>query len=328
MKNKKTTFGVSQFTAYLESKGFAKRTQKECFIRLNVFFKWLKTCAEHSRSKEDIQAAKPDILNYLEHLKNKGLKNATRKNHLTALNHYFTFLYKDEQITDNPCLFLKIRGTKRKTLYKIYTPEELETLFDNYYQLYVRNYDNSHQRHDLQRQYSALSKERNALILSVLVNQGVVVTEIGKIEIDDVDLIKATLKIRGGKRLNERILPLKATQIGLFMNYLQNIRPQFLEYNTNDSDKLFLSLSAIGKKSTTGKLTYFFEGFTPQIKLIDKQFLNFTQIRASVITFWLKTQGLRKAQYLAGHRNISTTEAYLPNNLDGLIDDINKLHPF
>jgi len=310
----------NEFTAYLESKDFAKRTQKECLIRLNAFFKWLKI--------EDIQVTKPDILKYLEYLKNKGLQNITRKHHLTALNHYFTFLYKDEQITENPCLFLKIRGTKRKTLYKIYTPEALDTLFDNYYQIFVRNYDNSHQRHDLQRHCSALSKERNALILSVLLNQGIVVTEIGKIEIDDLDLIKATLKIRGGKRLNDRTLPLKATQIGLFMHYLQNIRPQLLEYNTNDSDKLFLSLSATGKKSTTGKLTYFFESFTPQIKLIDKQFLNFTQIRTSIISFWIKTQGLRKAQYLAGHRNISTTEAYLPNNLDDLIDDINKLHPF
>jgi len=65
-----------------------------------------------------------------------------------------------------------------------------------------------------------------------------------------------------------------------------------------------------------------------QIRLIDKRFFNFTQIRISVISFWIKTYGLRKAQYLAGHRNISTTEQYIPNNLDNLIEDINKLHPF
>jgi len=318
--NKSDKSQFRQFRQYLESKGFAKRTQEQCFSRLNIFFNWAKT--------EDVQITKPDILKYLEYLKNKGLQNVTRKNHLIALNHYFTYLYKNEQIIENPCLFLKIRGTKRKTLYKIYTPDELDTLFDNYYQLFVRAYDNSHQRHDLQRHCSALSKERNTLILSILINQGIVATEIEKIETDDIDLIKATIKIRGGKRLNDRILPLKATQIGLFINYLQNIRPQFVEYNTNDSDKLFLSLSAIGKKSTTGKLTHFFDRFTPQVKQIDKQFFNFTQIRASVISFWIKTQGLRKAQYLAGHKNISTTEAYLPNNLDDLIDDINKLHPF
>jgi site-specific recombinase XerD len=310
----------TQFIQYLESKDFAQRTITSIIGKTELFLK---------QEKKDVeQITKPDILRYLEHLKNKGLQNITRQHHLTALNHYFTFLFKNEQIFENPCLFLKIRGTRRKTLHKIYTPEELDALFDNYYQLFVLNFDNSRQRHEAQRRYSALSKERNALILSILVNQGAVITEIGKIELADVDLIKATLKIRGGKRLNDRILPLKATQIGLFMHYLHNIRPQLLEYNTNDSDKLFLSLSAMGQKRTTGELKYFMDRFTPQIKSIDKQFFNFTQIRASVITFWLKTQGLRKTQYLAGHRNISTTETFLSNNLDNLTDDINKLHPF
>ena len=67
---------------------------------------------------------------------------------------------------------------------------------------------------------------------------------------------------------------------------------------------------------------------TAQIKTIDKQFINFTQVRASIITFWIKTAGLRKAQYWAGHSAISTTEKYVANSLEKLIDDINKLHPF
>ncbi len=47
-----------------------------------------------------------------------------------------------------------------------------------------------------------------------------------------------------------------------------------------------------------------------------------------VITQWLKIDGLRKAQYYAGHRYISSTEKYLPNDIDGLIDDIAKFNPF
>jgi site-specific recombinase XerD len=311
----------SQFRQYLEGKSLSPRTQEGCFTNLKLFFNWA--------GKEDIQVKKSDILKYLEHLQNKGLQNVTRKNHLTSLNHYFTFLYKDGQITENPCLFLKIRGTNKKTLYKIYTPEELDQLFDAYYQLFVRNYDNRHQRHDLQRHCSTLSKERNVLMLSILVNQGVVTTELQKIETGDLDLMKATLKIRGGKRGSDRTLPLKATQIGLFMHYLQNIRPQFLEYQTEESEKLFLPLPRYDRKKASNDMSKdIFLPFTKQMKSIDKQFSNFIQIRASVISFWIKTQGLRKAQYLAGHRNISTTEAYLPNNLDNLIDDINKLHPF
>jgi site-specific recombinase XerD len=315
MKNK-------EFTAYLENRGLAPLTQKQYMLVLNVFFKWAKIPAE--------QVTKPDILRYLEYIKKrKGLQNVTRQNHLIAINHYFTHLYQSEQIETNPCNFLKIRGTEKKQLHKIYTPEELDTLFDNYCQLFVRNCDNCKYRHEAQRHYSHLYRERNALMVSILFNQGTVTTEIERIELKDIDLSKASIKIRGGKRLNDRVLPLKATQIGLFINYLQNIRPQLLEYQTNETEKLFLPLPAISYKKTVKEMDRgVFTPLATQMKSIDKQFINFIQIRASIITFWIKTYGLRKAQHLAGHRYISATEKYQINNLDGLIDDINKMHPF
>ena len=309
------------FISYLESKGLAKPTQNEYVSNTKLFFNWAKM--------EDIQVTKPDILRYLEHLKNKGLQNITRQNHIISLNHYFTFLYQNEQITENPCLLLKIRGKYKKRLHKIYTPEELDGIFDAYYQLFVRVYDDSRHRHEGQKQYAALGRQRNALILSILLYQGTGTNELNSIELDDLDLIKATIRIRGGNRLKERILPLKASQIGLIMHYLQNTRPQILRYQTAESDKLFLPLPAIGKKKTSGDtLISIFATLTPAIKSIDKQFMNFQQVRASVITFWIKTQGLRKAQYMAGHSAINTTEKYVINNIDDLTNDINKLHPF
>ena len=308
------------FTKYMQKKDFAPRTQEGHLQSLGMFFEWVK--------QEDIQVTKPDVLRYLEHLKNKGLQNVSRKHHLTTLNHYFTFLYKDGQRADNPCWFLKMRGTGKKTLYKIYSPEELDRLFDAYYQLYIRGYDDSRQRHDLSRHYSALSKERNALILSILIYQGVITPEIDRMEVNDIDLMKATILIRGGKHGTDRVLPLKATQIGLLMQYIKTSRPQFIEYYAAESDKLFLPLVTKGKNSTINGTIYLYDLLAKQIRNIDKQFQNFTQIRASVITSWLKSQGLRKAQYMAGHRNISTTETYLPNNLEDLVNDINKLHPF
>jgi site-specific recombinase XerD len=312
---------TKRFVGYLENKNLAKITQEEYISNIQRFFGKVK--------KEDIQVTKPDVLRYLEYLKNKGLQNITRSNHLIALNHYFSFLFQNEQITANPCLLLKIRGKNKKKLHKIYTPEELDGLFDNYYQIFVLGYDDSRHRHEGQRQYSALYRGRNVLITSILFNQAAGTAEIEKIELNDIDLIKATIKIRGGKRLKERVLPLKATQIGFFLNYLQNTRPQLLEYQTKESEKLFLPLPAISYKKTEKDMTRgVFIPLTAQIKSIDRQFINFTQIRASVITFWIKTLGLRKAQYLAGHSAITTTEKYVSNDLENLIEDINKLHPF
>jgi len=313
---------MEKFIEYLQSKNHSKATQKAYLRYIGKFFKWT--------DKEAIQITKKDVLKYLGYLKDhKNWENITRRNQLIALNHYFTFLYQNEQIPQNPCLFLKIRGTQKKHLYKIYSPDQLTELFDNYYQLFVRTFDHSHIPKN-QRKQSALSKERNASILSIMLNQGTTTKEIDNILLQDIDLTKATLKIRATKRSNERTLPLKAEQIGLLISYLQNIRPKLLEYHNNkDTQNLFLTLPEYSKQKTdSSTLMHAFKSLTEQVKSFDKQFLNFKQIRASVITHWIQAEGLRKAQYKAGHKYISSTENYLPNDLQGLTEDINKLHPF
>jgi len=311
------------FIKHLESRDLSPITIKKHIRHVERFFIKVK--------KEDIQVTKPDVLKFLEWLKNSNkMENSSRNEFLTSLNHYFTFLYKNGAITQNPCWFLKIHGIKKRKLQKIYTPEELDQLFDNYYELFVRNYDDSGKAwREHSKIKTKLVRERNALILSLFINQGAITSEIKKIELDDINLMKATIKIRGGNRLNDRTLTLKATQIGLLMHYLQNIRPQLSEYQAIESKKLIVSLPpTIETKSDSNNLCCAIINITNQLKSIDKQFINFVQVRTSVITNWIKAEGLRKAQYMAGHRYVSNTEKYLPNNLDDLLNDINKLHPF
>jgi integrase/recombinase XerD len=47
-----------------------------------------------------------------------------------------------------------------------------------------------------------------------------------------------------------------------------------------------------------------------------------------VITHWLKNHNLRQVQQMAGHRYISSTEAYLVNQTEDLQADIDQFHPF
>ncbi|MEL6359273.1 MAG: integrase, partial [Bacteroidota bacterium] len=55
--------------------------------------------------------------------------------------------------------------------------------------------------------------------------------------------------------------------------------------------------------------------------------LNAKQIRASVITKWLRMYNLREVQYLAGHKYISSTEWYLENEMEGLQEEVQQFHP-
>ena len=312
---------MEHFKQYLQSKNHSPSTQEAYLRYVNEFTKWINT--------DPINCTKKDVLSYLEHLKKQRTQeNQTRKNHLIALNHYFTFLQQNESVVINPCSFIKIRGAKKQSLYRTFAPQELQQLFDKYYLLYVQNFDVNHIPQN-QRKQAILSKERNAIVLSVLLYQGTTTKEIDQIELNDLDLIRATLKIKGSKKSNERVLSLKAEQIGLLINYIQNVRPQIVELKPTESEKLFLSMPDFSHKSAENQtLMHIFKALTKQVKTLDKNFLNFKQIRASVITNWIQTNGLRKAQNYAGHRYISSTENYLPNDLQSLTDDINKLHPF
>lgn len=310
-----------EFIQFLEAKNLSKKTQIAYIRNINLFLAWYK--------KPVINCAKKDVLKYLEHLQvNRNLQNITRRNHLIAIGHYLSLLVKNETIKTNPTALIKIRGTHKQQLYRTYTTEELQTIYDNFYTVYVQNYDDSHIPKN-QRTQCFLSRQRNFIMLGFLINQGLATNELQKLHIADIDLNKGTVTITSGKKSSERKLALHPAQTGALIHYIEHIRPQLLQYYTTENDKLFFVLPECCKRKTsTTNLMHVFKPFTKQVKALEANFLNFKQVRASVITAWLKTYGLRKAQYMAGHKYISTTERYLPNEITGLIDDISKFNPF
>jgi integrase len=160
-------------------------------------------------------------------------------------------------------------------------------------------------------------------MLTFLLYQGLPTTELPQINLNDIDMQKARLTLNNG--LTIRNLPIQAAQMGTLIYYINNIRPQALEFCGIETEKLFFSLSAEQCEKTFSKPL---RKLTKQVKSIDKQFVNFAQTRASVITHWIQAEGLRKAQYLAGHKHINSTENYLPNDINSLMNDIQKFNPF
>jgi site-specific recombinase XerD len=304
---------MEKFIQHLQSKNHSVRTQQTYLRNVNDFLKWFE--------KDPLNCTKKDIVNFLDYLHTKDCSSKTKSLFIISLNHYFNFL----QLPTNPTALLKIRGTKKKTLYRIYTPEELTQLFDNYYHFYIQGFDDS-KIPDNMKQRSLLSKYRNYIMLGFAVHQGLTAKELHRLCINDIDLIKAVVNVKAAHKTNARTLPLHASQIGALMHYIQSIRPQFLQGN---EQTLFIPFYDEGNtQKNTATLYGCLQNFTNHIKAIDKNFVNLKQIRASVITHWLKLHGLRKTQHLAGHRYISSTENYLANNLAGLTDDILKYNPF
>jgi integrase/recombinase XerD len=65
-----------------------------------------------------------------------------------------------------------------------------------------------------------------------------------------------------------------------------------------------------------------------ELKGINPAITNALHIRGSVIINWLKFHNKRQVQYMAGHKYISSTEAYAVQDLDSLQDELSKHHPF
>jgi site-specific recombinase XerD len=303
------------FKKYMEGKAHAIRTQQAYLKLVELFLKWYK--------KDPINSTKKDILDYLAYLKkHTKQQNISRRSSITALNHYFTALQQEGIICHNPVAFIKMRGTNKKRLYKIYTPEELTQLADNFYTIFITGFDDSYMLHPTKKHKSFLSRHRNYAMLTFMLFQGLPTKELSLIRINDIDLNKARLTLNNG--ITTRNIPINASQMGTLIYYINNIRPLFLEY-CGETDRLFFSLSAEQYEKTFIKPL---KKITGQVKFIDRNFVNFAQIRASVITHWIQTEGLRKAQYLAGHKTIVSTEAYLPNDLNSLINEIQKYNPF
>ena len=285
------------FTAYLQTKNILQKSI-EVYERQTAHYQnWL---AQH-RGITPENAEKKDLLGYLQYLQEKrNLSGRYRQQILGILRHYYVFLCRNEETGSNPANLIKLRGTRKKQLPKILSIEEMNELLDCYYLLKVKPAPDEY-RH---------IRQRNYLILSLCIYQGLTRTQLQTLPLDGIDLRKATLTIPAGHKSNARTLPLQAPQIGIFYEYLNHARPLFGDengklINSNPQlQKLFLS-----------------------IKRIYPKFTDFAQLRASVITYWIQTEGLRKAQYKAGHRYISSTEEYLSNDLRSLKEDINRYHP-
>jgi site-specific recombinase XerD len=303
---------MKEFINYMESKNHAKSTQNAYLKSVNLFLRWYKA--------DPINCTKKEILDYLAYLKrHTKQQNVSRKNVCIALNHYFTALLQAGIIDKNPVAFIKMRGTQKKQLYKIYTPEELTQLADNFYAVFISGFDDSYMKFPAKKERSFLSRHRNYAMLTFLLFQGLTTKELPQINLNDIDLNKARLI------LNNRTLPIQASQMGALIHYINNIRPLFLEHCEAETDKLFFSLSAEQYDKTFSKPL---RKLTKQVKSIDGNFVNFAQTRTSVITHWIQAEGLRKAQYLAGHKHIVSTENYLPNDLNSLMNDIQRFNPF
>lgn len=243
-----------------------------------------------------------NLIDYVELLrKNYNPQSINRT--IYALKKYYDYLVETAQINYNPASEIKIKDGKENPiqLQELLTEKELQNLLK-----------------PRKERYSML-KKRNQIIMSLIVNQALLVGDIERLKIEDLDLKNATISIQKTGITNARILNLKAEQILLFYQYLQEDRTQLERQKTSN----FL-LNKLGSKITNYDINYLIstyqKDFTKKITSV--------KIRQSVIKLKLdQGENLRKVQYFAGHKHADTTEKYRETGIEALQSAINQYHP-
>lgn len=255
---------------------------------------------KHYRNPEKLSYQ--NLMEYVELLR-KNYNPQSIKRTIYAIKKYYDYLVETGKIKQNIALNIKIKDGKENPiqLQELLTEKELQKLLE-----------------PRKERYPILEK-RNQIIMSLLVNQALLVGDIEKLKIEDLDLQNAKIKVQKTGITDERILELKAEQILLFYQYLQEEREKLERQKIS-----FFLLNKLGSAITKDDINYlvstYQKGFAKKITSV--------KIRQSVIKLKLdQGENLRKVQYFAGHKNADTTEKYRETGIEALQSAINQFHP-
>ena len=305
------------YKGYLESLDLSKATIRMYDDYLLRFISWM-----DGENIEAEAASSADLMAFLGYLSKLEKSKQNRSHYLIAVRHFFDWQLQLDKRSDNPAKLIKLRGLKSRKLYNILAKEELESIYHKHDAGQAPT-GRSHTYH-IQR----LTQQRNKTMLGLIVYQGLLTSEINALAVADLNLKDGTLFVAGGRKSNERILELKPHQIMELMEYLQTTRKALLSYGTGERQELYLPAPASGQKTITNNDSInVWKRLSDEVRKQHPRFLNFLQVRTSVITYWLKVHNLRQVQYMAGHRFLSTTEGYLINQMEDLQKDIDAFHP-
>jgi integrase/recombinase XerD len=303
---------LEKFNEWLLIKAHTRRTAQSFRATLKLFLDWLEL-----ENIETETVSYNDILSYVNYQKKRGNAQRTVQLSTNVIRHFYNFLQQEEQVTDNPALNVVIRGIKRKVLPEILSSEELETIYKSY------SIEIKHEQGKKvpPQQNNELARKRNKIILGLIVYQGLRTEELARLELQDLQLREGKINVQGSRRTEGRLLKLEAHQVYDMMDYIHTTRRQILEATNKNTSNVFISVgSSLNFTNIMANLVQGVQAKHPRLK-------DSKQIRSSVITNWLKVYNLRKVQYMAGHRFVSSTEAYKLNNIEELQEDIKKYHP-
>lgn len=224
---------------------------------------------------------------------------------ISSIKKYYDYLIDIGARKNHPCRNLFVKKIKHHPIIQqdYFSSEELELLMNR-------------------ETRTEVLKIRNQVVISLMIYQGLVTSEITNLKLKDVNLDNGTIYIRESSCQDKRLLELSPKQYRIFDKYISEIRPIILK---NKSEVNELLLGRFGNPCTPDdihSIIFALKGLFP-----DRNLTSVT-IRQSVILNWLneKKLPLEQVQLLAGHKWISSTERYRCIDIREQRELINKFY--
>lgn len=251
-----------------------------------------------------------EIREFVQTLTKKHLSNRSIARKISAVRHFFLFLYEEKIIKHNPTLSIDLPKISR-VIPKVFSEDEVEKLLTYCY----RN--------------TTLLGVRNTAMLELLYASGMRVSELISLKIQQLKIQKQNNTILPyliitGKGNKERIIMLNNQAIDALQKYLK-ITNSFAKNSLN----IWLFPS---KTSSEGHITrQYFAKILKNLSAeadIDPSKISPHKIRHSFATHLLNNGAdLRTIQELLGHKDISTTQIYTHVANKKLKNIVEELHP-
>lgn len=305
----------------LAVKGDSRNTVMTYFIALRQFFQWswqLQKCGMQPRTKSELQSVnildmplsaaitmrKNDIESYLYFLTDV-VKNgpATRNQRLVAIRTFYDYLYDQQEalgieLLGNPAIRIPHPKTPKKQ--PVYLPAADQTaLLEN---------------------VTGENDVRDFAILLTLLATGMRISELVNLDVRDVNMDNATVRIRDGKGHKERIGYLSEPAIKALKDYLEQYRNLIKSLSTpalfvSRRNRDRLTTRAVQKimKSQTLKARLGGMGYTPH------------KLRHTTASQLAKDGApLLAIQEVLGHSSPTTTQIYTHLEQDDIAKAINS----
>ncbi|MFN2184600.1 MAG: site-specific tyrosine recombinase/integron integrase [Anaerolineae bacterium] len=274
---------IEQFLTYItEEKGYSSNTLAAYRNDLTQFLSFL-----GGRVDGWDQVTRQIIIDYIMTMKaDQEYASSTVARKVAAIKSFFHYLVDKGELGDDPTATLDSPKV-RKRLPRAISAEDLEQLLE-----------------EPAREQTPKALRDRAL-LEVLYATGLRVTELVSLDVDDVNLASATLRIVRPKDKSERIVPIHERAIEPLQDYLERGRMQLLR----DPKETALFLNHRGRRLTRQGLWLIVKHYVREVG-ITEEITPHTLRHTFAAHLVEKKADLEYVQELLGHANISTTQVY------------------